>query len=140
MLAYGKNGATPRQSSAQFVPGLGFTNRIIFDQHFRQRDRLGRLLYAVANHPGKLGVGVDENTAAVIEADGPTQTEVLTVIGQNAVTIVDGRAIEATDVSELKPRQPVAVSGVRLHVLTHGCTFHLPEYRAHIPEKTLPVL
>jgi len=43
MIAYGKGGATPREGLARFSPGLGFTDKIIFDQHFRQRDRLGRL-------------------------------------------------------------------------------------------------
>jgi cyanophycinase len=64
MIDYGRGGATPRERIAQFAPGFGFTDRIIFDQHFRQRDRLGRLVYAISMHPGALGVGVDENTAA----------------------------------------------------------------------------
>ena len=65
MLAYGRGGATPRKGIARFSPGLGFTDKIIFDQHFRQRDRLGRLTYAISMHPGSLGVGVDENTCAI---------------------------------------------------------------------------
>jgi cyanophycinase len=133
MLAFGKNGGTPRQRIAQFVPGFGLTDHLIFDQHFRQRDRLGRLLYAVANHPGVLGVGVDENTAAILEDDA------LTVFGQNAVTIVDGVDMAATDVAEIDGCQPVAISGVRLHVLTHGCVFDTVQRMAILPKKVLPV-
>ena len=127
MLVFGKRGPDPRQGIAQFVPGLGFTDRVIFDQHFRQRDRLGRLLYAVCSHPGMLGVGVDENTAAVLVGD------LLTVIGQHAVTIVDGSTLQATNVAEVEGTRPVALSGASIHVLTQGCSFDIRLRRAAIP-------
>jgi cyanophycinase len=129
MLAFGKDGATPKQSMAQFSPGLGFTDRMIIDQHFRQRDRLGRLLFAVANHPGILGIGIDEETAAILEGD------ILTVIGQNAVTIIDGAHLRGTDIADIKHTYPIALSDARVHVLTQGCTFNLKNRRASIPEK-----
>lgn len=119
MFAFGRGGPTPRQGIAQLVPGLGFIDRVIIDQHFRQRDRLGRLLYAVAFNASILGIGIDENTAAVIEGD------TLTVIGGGAVTIVDGMRMAATDISEVSLRQPVAVSGAVIHVLTAGCAFDM---------------
>ncbi|MFM8321133.1 MAG: cyanophycinase [Chloroflexota bacterium] len=136
MLAYGKSGPSPRAGMAQFAPGLGFTRRVIFDQHFRQRDRLGRLIYAVTNHPGLLGVGVDEDTAAVIETF-PDGRERLRVIGRHAVTIVDGRPASAVMVADLEAGQPVAVAGLHVHVLTQGCEFDLLERCATLFEKPL---
>ncbi len=132
MLAYGKGGATPRERIAQFSPGLGFTNKIIFDQHFRQRDRLGRLAYAIAMHPGLLGVGVDENTCAIVEDD-----KRITVCGRNAITIVDGTQLISTNVAEAAGSRPVAVSGLRIHVLTEGCTFDMQKRTAVIPQIAL---
>lgn len=129
MLAYGRGGATPRERIAQFTPGLGFTDRVIFDQHFRQRDRFGRLAYAVAAHPGLLGVGVDENTAAILEDDCR-----LSVVGRNAVTLVDGRPMAATNIAEMSASRPVAISGLNVHVLTAGCTFDLDARTADIPQ------
>jgi cyanophycinase len=128
MIAYGRGGATPRERSAQFAAGFGFTDKVIFDQHFRQRDRLGRLAYAIAMHPGALGVGVDENTAAVVEDD----TRIL-VRGRNAITIVDGKHMNATNVAEITNARPVAVSGLMIHVLTEGCSFDLQRRVAMIP-------
>jgi cyanophycinase len=128
MLAYGRGGATPREGLARFSPGLGFTDRIIFDQHFRQKDRFGRLVYAVSMHPGMLGAGVDENTCAIVENDRK-----LTVLGQHAVTIVDGKEMTATNVAEVEGARPVAVSGLRVHVLTEGCSFDLHQRVARIP-------
>jgi cyanophycinase len=128
MLAYGKSGATPRERIAQFTQGFGFTDWIVFDQHFRQRDRLGRLAYAVATHPGLLGVGVDENTAAIVEDDSK-----ISVLGRGAVTIVDGTNITASDVAEVTASRPIAISGLQVHVLTQGCSFDMRKRIAHIP-------
>lgn len=128
MLAYGKGGATPRERIAQFSPGLGFTDKIIFDQHFRQRDRLGRLAYAISMHPGLLGVGVDENTCAIVENE-----KQISVCGRNAITIVDGTEMVSTNVAEVEGSRPVAVSGLRIHVLTEGCSFDMKKRRATIP-------
>ncbi len=132
MLAYGHGGPTPRERIAQFTQGFGFTDKIIFDQHFRQRDRLGRLAYAVATHPGLLGVGVDENTAAIVENDSK-----ISVIGRHAVTIVDGTNITASNVAEITASRPVAISGLQVHVLTPGCTFDMRKRTAYIPPLVL---
>jgi cyanophycinase len=128
MIAYGRSGPTPREGMARFASGFGFTDRIVFDQHFRQRDRLGRLVYAISMHPGPLGVGVDENTAAIVEDD-----QHITVCGKNAITIVDGRNMKASNVPELTNARPVAVSGLVIHVLTEGCSFNMNTRSAAIP-------
>lgn len=131
MIAYGRGGPTPRERIAQFSPGFGFTARFVFDQHFRQRDRIGRLIYAVAAHPGVLGVGLDENTAAILEDD-----DTLTVCGSGAVTIVDGRQITATDVAEVGSRGVVSVAGLIVHVLTEGGVFQREARQARLPGQT----
>ncbi len=132
MIAYGKGGATPREGMAQFAPGLGLTDKIVFDQHFRQRDRLGRLLYLISAHPRLLGIGIDENTAAIVEDES-----FITVAGTGAVTIVDGSEIESTNVAEIENGGAVAVSGVRIHVLTSGCLFDANTRKAKIPDLQL---
>ena len=128
MIAYGHGGPTPREGMARFGTGFGFTDRIVFDQHFRQRDRLGRLVYAISMHPGALGVGVDENTAAIVEDDRH-----ITVCGKNAITIVDGRNMKASNVPEVMNSRPIAVSGLVIHVLTEGCSFEMKTRTAVIP-------
>jgi cyanophycinase len=128
MIAYGHGGPTPREGMASFGAGFGFTNRIVFDQHFRQRDRLGRLVYAISMHPGVLGVGVDENTSAIVEDDHS-----ISVCGKSAITIVDGKNMKATNVPEITNSRPVAVSGLVIHVLTEGCSFEIKTRTATIP-------
>ena len=132
MFAYGKSGPTPREAIAQFLAGFGFTEKIIFDQHFRQRDRFGRLAYAVAAAPNLFGVGIDEDTAAILLDD-----DELTVTGSGSVTILDGTQLSATDVAEIEKKAPIAVSGLHLHILTDGCSFRFSTRQANIPPKVL---
>lgn len=130
MLAYGKSGATPRAAIAQFSPGLGFTDKFIFDQHFRQRDRLGRLIYAVTLCPGVLGLGVDEDTAAVIEDESK-----ITIAGSGAATIVDASRMTDTDAAEVPPGGAIAAADLTVHVLTDGSVYDGKRKRISIPKK-----
>ena len=120
MIAYGDEGATPRHSMVALAPGLGLTNRIIVDQHFRQRDRLGRLLTALAYNPFALGLGLDEDTAAFI---GPDET--LEVVGSGGVTIVDPSDIEFSSMHKAEKAEPVSLIGVKLHILVRGGHYNL---------------
>jgi cyanophycinase len=119
MVAYGASGEMPRQRMAQMIAGFGLVNELIIDQHFRQRDRIGRLLTLVASNPGLLGVGVDEDTAAMIDGNG-----ILEVVGRNHVTIVDGSRMYS-DVFQVKGHGGITVSGAGLHMLTPGRRFDL---------------
>jgi cyanophycinase len=120
MIAFGKEGASPRAKIVTLAPGLGLTNRVIIDQHFRQRDRLGRLLTALAYNPFAIGIGLDENTAAFI---GPDET--LEVVGGGALTIVDPSGIEFSSMARVRKNDAVCLIGLKLHILDHGSTFNL---------------
>ena len=119
MIAFGASGATPKHRMAAIAAGLGVLPGVIIDQHFQQRNRLGRLLSLIAQNPSLLGIGVDEDTAGVVGPD-----HVLEVIGRGSVTIVDGAAAE-TDAWEVKGHKPVMLSGVVLHSLPAGYRFDL---------------
>jgi cyanophycinase len=119
MIAFGASGATPKHRMAQIAAGLGLLPGVIVDQHFQQRNRLGRLLSLIAQNPSLLGLGVDEDTAGVV---GPDQ--VMEVIGRGSITVVDGAASE-TDAWEIKGHRPLMISGVVLHSLPAGYRFDL---------------
>lgn len=120
MIAFGDEGSTPRAGMVTMCAGLGLTNRLIVDQHFRQRDRMGRLLTALSYNPFCIGLGVDEDTAAFI---GPDET--LEVMGSSAITIVDPANVEYTSVAEAKPGEPITIIGARVHVLGPGSAYNL---------------
>lgn len=120
MVASGRKGVHPKKGMLNLVPGLGLLDRVIIDQHFSQRHRLGRLLSIVAQNPFLIGVGIDEDTAIVVDPN----TE-LSVIGAGAVTIVDARDLTYTNVNEAKKNQILAMTNVQLHVLPAGFRFHI---------------
>jgi cyanophycinase len=120
MIAFGDEGSSVISGSVRLAPGLGLTNRFIIDQHFRQRDRLGRLMTALAYNPFAIGIGLDEDTAAFI---GPDET--IEVSGSGGVTIVDASEVSYSSVAESVEGQPVCVLGLRLHFLVAGATFNL---------------
>lgn len=125
MIAYGKEGPTPRADMVSLVPGFGLTHEIIVDQHFRKRDRLGRLLAALAFNPRPIGIGLDENTAAFI-----SPTDLIEVLGTGAITIVDPSGMEFSSMDSAHKNAPVSVLGIQLHVLTEGCTYDIPTRKA----------
>jgi len=125
MIAFGDEGSTPRAGMVSLAPGLGLTNRVVVDQHFRQRDRLGRLLSALAYNPFAHGLGLDEDTAAFI---GPDDT--LEVVGSGAVTIVDPAHMEYSSMDQAKVGEPVTMIGIRIHVLVSGARYDLHERKA----------
>jgi cyanophycinase len=125
MVAFGASGATPKHRMAQISAGLGLLKGVVVDQHFEQRTRLGRLLSVVAQSPSLIGLGLDEDTAAIIYAD-----QTLEVIGRGAVTIVDGAQV-VTDSFHTKGHRPMMVSGAILHSLPAGHRFDLRERALH---------
>lgn len=130
MIAFGDEGPTPRQGMVTLAPGLGLTNRIVVDQHFRQRDRLGRLLMALALNPFAVGIGLDEDTAAFIGAD-----DVVEIHGTGAITLVDPSHVEYSSADHTAPHEPVTLIGVRLHILTQGATYNLHTREAGAPQE-----
>ena len=122
MVAFGPGGAVPKQRMTQVAAGLGLVRDCVIDQHFGQRNRYGRLLMIVAQSPGLLGLGVDEDTAAVVTEEAGS--EVLRVLGRGVVTVLDGRSM-VTNAHEARRTAPLLASGVVMHVLPAGSTFDL---------------
>ena len=127
MVAFGTSGATPKQRMTQMSAGLGLLPGVIIDQHFEQRNRIGRLLALVAQSPALLGIGIDEDTAALVSPAG-----MMEVIGKGSVTILDPAKLQ-TDAYEVKRHKPIMVSGVILHSLPSGYRFDLRKRRLRPP-------
>lgn len=125
MIAFGSEGPRPVAGKVTLAPGLGLTNRVIVDQHFRQRNRLGRLLTALAYNPFAHGLGLDEDTAAFI---GPDKK--LHVVGSGGLTIVDVSSLEFSSMARADEGDVVQLVGVRLHILTQGATYCLDSRKA----------
>ncbi len=120
MIAFGEEGATPVAGSVRLAPGLGLTNRFIIDQHFRQRDRLGRLATALAYNPFAVGIGLDEDTAAFISPDNTLEVE-----GSGGITVIDAADLEFSSMDQVQEGEAVCMLGLRVHVLVKGTRYNL---------------
>ncbi len=126
MVRDGEQDILPRKDMTNLIPGLGLLKRVLIDQHFTQRQRLSRLMAAVAENPFVLGIGIDENTAIIVDKD--TNLE---VAGAGVVTIVDGRQMN-TNINEIPAGRLLRINDVNLHILPAGSRYHI-ETRTALP-------
>jgi cyanophycinase len=125
MIAGGDEGSTPSPDMVTMAPGLGLTNSFIIDQHFRQRDRLGRLLTALAYNPFAIGIGLDEDTAAFIRPGDD-----LEVVGSGGITIIDPTHLSYSSMDRARRGDPVSLIDVKLHILIAGGRFEIQSRQA----------
>jgi len=125
MIVRGESTSHPHKNSVRLSPGLGFLKNVIIDQHFTERGRISRLITAVSFNPYNLGVGIDENTAIILDGKG-----ILEVYGQGSVTIVDGSNITFNEIAEVSDNESFSVCNVQLHVLRDGLIY---DYRDRHP-------
>jgi cyanophycinase len=124
MLVGGENAESHKVGNWMMAPGLGFARGMIIDQHFAQRGRIGRLLGAVALNPGILGIGIDEDTAIIVEEGS------FRVIGTNAVYVVDGHSVSYTNISEASAEKTMSMHDVKLHILADGEVYDFKSRKA----------
>jgi cyanophycinase len=125
MIVRGESTSHPHRNSVSLSPGLGFLKNIIIDQHFTERGRISRLITAVSYNPYNLGIGIDENTAIILDGKG-----ILEVFGQGSTTIVDGSEITFNEIAEVADHESFSVCGVQLHILRDGLVY---DYRERHP-------
>jgi cyanophycinase len=120
MMAAGEGDASHEVGGTlRLAPGLGLVAGIIIDQHFAERGRIGRLLGAVAQNPRLLGVGIDEDTAFVLDGH-----EEGSVVGSGAVYIIDGREVTYSNLAQ-DETQTMSAFGMKVHILSSGDKFNL---------------
>ena len=119
MIVRGEPSSHPHKNAVRLSPGLGFLKNIIIDQHFSERGRISRLITAVSFNPYNLGIGIDENTAIILDGHG-----ILEVYGQGSTTIVDGSQISFNEIAEVADNEAFSICGVQFHVLREGLIYN----------------
>lgn len=128
MVAGGSGSIGPSEDGVNLAPGLGLTNAVIIDQHFTQRNRLGRLLSASSYNPFLIGLGIDEDTAAFIGPD-----DVLEVIGSGTVTVVDAGSMTYSSMWQAGRGEALSLLGLKIDILGEGCRYDLSNRHAYPP-------
>jgi len=130
MIAGGSSGGLPNEQGVTMAPGLGLINKAILDQHFSQRNRLGRLLSAISYNPFASAIGICEDTAAFIGPCG-----LLEVVGSGSITIVDPTDLKYSSMAEAYEGDTVTMLGLKLHMLSSGSSYDLNTREAFPPSK-----
>lgn len=115
MIASGSSGESPNSSLVELTQGLGILPELLVDQHFHNRNRMARLMSAIAAHPDKLGIGIDEDTCAMVSEDGTFQ-----VLGKGSITVIDPGNLTHTNHGNVEEGAPLSIHNLRVHVLSQG--------------------
>lgn len=128
MLVSGDSGSSPKGGDAiKMAPGFGLIEGVVVDQHFAERGRIGRLIAAVAQNPKSLGLGIDEDTAVVVERSR------FRVVGSGGVYAVDAAGVTFSTVPDAGEDEPLSIHDVKVHVLAPGDRFDLKPRRPFRP-------
>jgi cyanophycinase len=102
-------------------PGLGLLGfHTMIDTHFAERRRLHRLFVAIAGYPEIMGLGIDEDTALVVNG------HVGEVVGRGSVTFVDGRGVRYDNADQVKRLgAKLTLSSLRVGIVGEGHVFNL---------------
>lgn len=114
------SGESLLRGSVKIGRGFGLISGVIIDSHFIVRGRFGRLMEAVVTHPKTIGIGLGEDTGVLI-----TDGFMIETIGSSLVVVVDGHEIDYTNIKEVEPGRPVAIAGMKMHVLAKGNVYKI---------------
>lgn len=128
MMTSGLSDASFRIGNLRMAPGLGLTSCMIIDQHFAERGRIGRLIGAVAHNPKYLGIGIDEDTAIILE-----DKVRFSVVGSGTVYAIDAHESNGCNLIEGEENTPLSLFNTKLHLLVKGDEFDLHK---RLPTKT----
>lgn len=109
-----------RAGNIPTAKGTGLFEGVIVDQHFVARSRHNRLITAILEHPGNIGVGIDEGTAVWVSPDSTFR-----VLGESAVFVYDPTSAKIS----MDATGRMSVSGMRTDVLMAGQSYDLKARR-----------
>ncbi len=128
---YHGDGAGLVKGAVHHTPGFGFLPGLVVDTHFDMRERLPRLVQFLCSGGGLRGIGLAEDTAVSVTAEG-----LATVVGAAAVTVLDASDVEASNFDDLGERGILTATGLGLGFLAPGTVFDLDCWRvAGLPER-----
>lgn len=120
MMAGGRPENAMKKGAILTQEGFALKPDVIFDTHFMERGRLPRLFNLVASDPSKIGIGLDEDTAAIIDDAGNIE-----VVGSGAVTVVNGDRLETNTAPDTQDGKKFKAKGFTVTTLRNGDRFRI---------------
>ncbi|WP_309640268.1 cyanophycinase [Flavobacterium sp.] len=126
MICAGESNNAINKGDVQTGTGFGLVENVIFDTHFINRGRIGRLLQIVVTNPKILGIGLEENSGVLI------QDNKMEAIGCGMIIIIDGQEIKNSNLLDVKSGVPLSIENLKLHVMSQTDIFDLNERKLTI--------
>ncbi len=113
---------------ARVTQGLDLLPGAVVDQHFLRRNRPNRLVGVLADHPGRFGLGVDEETAVVVRGRS------ITVLGNSyAVACLSASRNRPFRIDVLRPGDKADLVSYHRAAIARSRPAHPPE-KPPVPE------
>jgi cyanophycinase len=106
----------------KLTTGLEFLKDVCVDTHFVHRGRFVRLAQVVVTNPTCIGIGIEEDTAIVVN-----NGEEMQVVGTGMVIIIEGFDIRGSNIKEFAENKPITARDLRVHLLADGDTYVIPQ-------------
>jgi len=108
-----------KKDNIETTEGFGFIKSAIIDQHFIKRKRLNRLISLMIENPTLLGIGIDENTAIIVDNHLDFQ-----VVGEGQVIVFDPTQCRELEVDK---NGNLGAGNIIMHILVSGSEFSLTQ-------------
>lgn len=90
--------------AVRITTGFSLLKNICVDTHFVDQSRFVRMSQVIATNPGGIGIGIEEDTALVVE-----HGKSMRVIGSGVVIIIDGFHTKSSNVTEYDSGQCISL-------------------------------
>ena len=127
MIAGGSSTEAFVKGAVNLYHGLGLTPKLIFDTHFIQRGRFGRISEAIAHFPNLIGIGLAEDTGLIIKNGNE-----ITVIGSGMVIFFDGENLTHNKQNLLETGTPMTMANLTVHVLSNSDQYSISERKVSV--------
>ena len=127
MIAGGSSSEAFLKGAVHMYHGLGLTPKVMFDTHFIQRGRFGRVSEAVAKFPHLIGIGLAEDTGIIIKKGNEMK-----IIGSGMVIIFDGQQITHNNHEVLDEDTPLTLVNMKVHVLSNSDVYYVNERKVEV--------
>lgn len=134
-LIYEGDGKDFQKGAVFYEAGFGITTGTTVDTHFMERGRIPRICAFLASGYSKRGIGVGEDTAAMITPD-----DKLEVFGAGTVVMFNADKMRYSNFHNIKEDELIDVDNIAMSFLVHGSRFDMAKWTQIKPTKRRKII
>jgi cyanophycinase len=104
----------------KITTGFEFLRDVCIDTHFVERGRVVRLAQVIATNLSTIGIGIEEDTAIIVERGTDAR-----VTGEGVILIMDGKESYGNNVASFDKEKAISIKNLKLSILSAGDKFDI---------------